>query len=53
MDAAANWESFRDAATVRANERQKQRMQLVRDIRSKMKEYSEPHWFHAEEKEAS
>lgn len=38
-ECAMNWESFRDAAEA-DNEKQKERMKLVTDIRAKLKEYS-------------
>jgi hypothetical protein len=38
-ECAMNWESFRDASEA-DNEKQKERMKLVSDIRTKLKEYS-------------
>jgi len=39
-ECAMNWEKFRDASRQLGNEKQKKRMELVSDIRAKMKEYS-------------
>jgi hypothetical protein len=39
-ECAMNWETFRYAAKQPGNEKQEKRMQLVIDIRAKMKEYS-------------